>query len=368
MAITETNAPGGAAPTRAPAQPLDRAPDSGLLVLDPQRSVTPTRKGCPDRKTGLRIKTAAGWYDVPCKRRSCPVCGPRRAREDARVLVLDAREQAPEHCITLTTADPDTSPAAYRLASATLWKRLRRLYGRVEYYGHIEWTTGKAARSGGHRRMHGHYLVKFLDRPEVDVLDVERIVRETWEACTGAYRVEVAKLLSPGAAIGYLSLHHRKPEQAAPAGWRGMVGRPSKGYFHRPVAELREQARQELRIEAIAHARGIPIELAALELAASPAPQLVAVIEPREGLSVPEYDAAQTERLRYPITDEARDALARDRTRLLLPARPTERRPSRTGLPEWGPTRSAKVAGAPPPDRARTPAAAAAWHPPESVE
>jgi hypothetical protein len=238
-------------------------------------------------------------------------------------LVLDAREQSPTHCVTLTTVDPNTTAKAYREASAALWKRLRRLYGRVEYYGHIEWTTGTAARSGGLRRLHGHYLVKFLDSPTVDVLDVERIVRETWETVTGAYRVEVAQLVSPGAAIGYLSLHHRKPEQAAPVGWRGMVGRPSLGYFHRPIAELREQARLQLRIEAMAWARGLTAppgsltrQFLEIEIQLTPKPRPMLVREPLPGHALPEPLIEATERIRYPETDESRSALINDRLRL----------------------------------------------------
>jgi hypothetical protein len=132
--------------------------------------------------------------------------------------------------------------------------------------------------------MHAHHLLKCGGA--IDVLEVEQLVRDTWRASTGAYVVEVAALVSPGAALGYLALHHRKPEQLAPAGWHGMVERHSLGYFHRPVAELREQARHELRVEAVAHARGIDLELAALEIAASPEPVAWKVREPLGGGAV----------------------------------------------------------------------------------
>jgi hypothetical protein len=202
------------------------------------------------------------------------------------VLVLDAREEPPTHALTLTTAMPweQLDPAVYRKGAAALFKRLRRRFGRCEYFGMVEFTTGEAETSGGFRRMHSHNLLKV--GKEFDVIEVERVVRETWQKVTGAYIVEVAALVSPGAALGYLALHHRKPEQAAPKGWRGMVERHSLGYFHRPVAELREQARHELRVEAIAHAKGITLELAALELAASPEPVLWKVREPINGGAV----------------------------------------------------------------------------------
>jgi hypothetical protein len=211
-----------------------------------------------------------------CKRRDCPRCWAIRSRELARCLVLDAREQTPRYCLTLTTQTPwqELDPATYREGSRMVFQRLRRRCGRVEFFGSIEFTTGRARSSGGHRRLHGHYLVK---ADELDVLQVEELVRETWKRATGAWRVEVAELVSPGAALGYLGLHHRKPSQAPPKSWRGMTERSSRGYWHRPIAELREIARAELRVEAHAWRTGLPVELASLELAAAAPAKLVGV-------------------------------------------------------------------------------------------
>jgi hypothetical protein len=178
----------------------------------------------------------------------------------------------PTICVTLTTHDPSTSAATYRRGSFVTFRRLRRLYGRVEYFGAIEFTTGKAERSGGHRRMHGHYLVKGLDQERV--LEYEQVVRSSWAEVTGAYRIEVAALVSPGAALGYLGLHHRKASQAPPLEWRGMTERSSKGYWSAPIAALRERARLELAAEALAWRTGMSLELAALEVAARPAANL----------------------------------------------------------------------------------------------
>jgi hypothetical protein len=181
--------------------------------------------------------------------------------------LVDALVDPPTHGITLTTLDPFTAPATFRLGVHMVVQRLRRRYGRqVEYYGSVEFTTGEAETSGGYRRIHQHMVVKGLQG--ADVLEVESLVRETWQKVTGAKVVEVAELLTPGGAIGYLAMHHRKPGQAPPAGWRGMVERPSKGYFHRPVAELRTEAKVQLRVEAIAWREEITVELAQLEVAA----------------------------------------------------------------------------------------------------
>jgi hypothetical protein len=232
------------------------------LVLDGQRSAAGFGRRCPDAPRNLRLVGPDGLSVLSCKRRTCLVCGPRRARELARVLVIDARVEAPTVAMTLTTARPNTTSSEYRRACATLWKHLRREWGRAEYYAAVEFTTGLAERSGGHRRLHAHHLVKGL--PVERVLAVEAVCREVMGRALAAPKVEVAALRSPGAAIGYLGLHHRKPQQAPPVGWRGMVERHSQEYFHRPIGELREQARRELRAEAVQWSHGLPPEVAAL--------------------------------------------------------------------------------------------------------
>ena len=72
-------------------------------------------------------------------------------------------------------------------------------------------------------------------------------------------------------------MHHRKPEQAPPAQWRGMSERASKRYWTAPIAELRAQAPAELAVEAHAHRTGLPLELAALEVAARQPGRLIEV-------------------------------------------------------------------------------------------
>jgi hypothetical protein len=258
------------------------------LVLDGQRSGTRRRAWCERGPEHLRLVTSEGFVRPRCKRRDCPRCWALRSRELARCLVLDARQDAPTHCATLTTLDPSTSAEDFRRGVAQVAQRLRRRLGRVDYFAAIEFTTGKAARSGGQRRMHAHLLLKFRDRADVDVVAVEQLVRETWRSRTGAHVVEVAQLLSPGAALGYLGLHHRKPSQAPPSEWRGMTERSSRGYWSTPIADLRERARGELAAEAHAYRTGLPLELAALDVAAREPPRLIevrrlgdaAVIEP----------------------------------------------------------------------------------------
>jgi hypothetical protein len=206
------------------------------LVLDSQRSVSRASPlvgyGCP-RPRRRWDADLFQFLSVSCKRWDCEVCGPRKSRELARVLVTDALTDPPQYALTLTTRDPDTSADLYRRASAAVWKRLRR-HGRVEYFGFIEFTTGTGTHSGGRRRMHGHYRVKFRDTAPEEA-EATRLVCETWESVTGAFRVAVERFRTPAGAMAYLSLHHQKPQQAPPREWRGMRSRPSQGYFLVPL-------------------------------------------------------------------------------------------------------------------------------------
>jgi hypothetical protein len=104
-------------------------------------------------------------------------------------------------------------------------------------------------------------------RPQTAHVDqVEALARESWRAVTGAWVVEAAALVSPDAPLGCLALHHRKPEQAPSPDWRGMTERASRGYWHRPIGELRVEARAELAAEAHAHRMGLPLEEARAEV------------------------------------------------------------------------------------------------------
>jgi hypothetical protein len=185
-----------------------------------------------------------------CKRRHCPHCAHLEARELARVLTNDANEgTAPTVAITLTTVDPATTLKTFRHGTQMVFQALRRRFGRgVEYMQIIEFTTGRGRRAGGRRRMHAHSLVKGLPLDALE--EAEAIVRGVWRGVTGAYVIEVAQLRTVGGIIGYLGLHHMKPEQAPPPGWEGQRVRWSRGYLGGvTTAAARGRARRELAAE-----------------------------------------------------------------------------------------------------------------------
>jgi hypothetical protein len=127
----------------------------------------------------------------------------------------------------------------------------------------MEWTSGRAERSGGVRRPHTHYLVKRLVLPanvqttraagktSCRCADVETClecwVAAEWCKLAGAWIVQARELMHAGGVVGYLALHHRKWEQAPPAGWKGRRLRTSRHYFGVPNPILRERARAYLR-------------------------------------------------------------------------------------------------------------------------
>jgi hypothetical protein len=238
---------------------LSTAAEGAPLVFYGQKSGEGENWGppspCPRATRHLRMRAPDGsWIALRCKRRGCPYCGRLADYELLQCLLIDAREELPALVVTLTTVQPwcDAEShhlkAVYREASAQLWRALRGEFGSARYFGSIEFTTGEAATSGGHRRMHGHYLVKDLDPAMCE--RATELGRDVWERVTGAWRVQFAPLASAGGIVGYLALHHRKREQLPPPAWRGMTARASQrpSYWHRPIAEIRDQARREQAI------------------------------------------------------------------------------------------------------------------------
>lgn len=202
----------------------------------------------------------------------CPGCARAVAYENMTMLRQDAEENcAPGHVLTLTSREPVTDAGAYRDACAVFWRAFRRKWGHVEYCGFIEWTTGDGPRSGGHRRMHSHWLVKGLSSEQLEL--VEQWVSVEWAKLTGAWIVQLAELRTVGGVVGYLALHHEKLSQAPPEGWSGRRLRPSKGYFALDGRTRRDRARLWLQ-DHRADVAGLD-EGARLNAASSSAPRLV---------------------------------------------------------------------------------------------
>lgn len=217
------------------------------------------------------------------------------------MLRQDAEENsAPGHVVTLTSRDADVTAPRYRDACAVFWRAFRRRWGRVEFCGFIEWTTGRGTRSGGARRLHSHWLVKSLTlgagevvtrasgKAPCDCADASSCVEcwaaAEWSKLTGAWIVQARELRSVGGVVGYLALHHEKMEQRPPDGWTGRRLRASKGYFGLDGRTRRQRARAWL-IEHAWDREGLD-DGAKLARSRRPAPRLVGAISEAQKASV----------------------------------------------------------------------------------
>jgi len=176
----------------------------------------------------------------------CRPCSWMTALENAVVVRADAAIVLPEIGFTLTTRAATTPPKTFRRDIEQVFKALRRepWAKDARYLGQVEFTTGAGKRSGGARRIHQHGLLK--DVPRDRAADVGELMKRVWLPRTGAHRVEAHELFRPAGAIAYLVNHHQKSAQTPPRGWSGKRLRPSKGYYERPITELREEARAYL--------------------------------------------------------------------------------------------------------------------------
>lgn len=207
---------------------------------------------CERSNPRLALSNGEGWTWVRCKNRRCRSCDTREALELARVLKLDALVRPVEAVMVLTTQDPADSHRAekFRRAFEQVCKALRRRWPAMAYLSMVEFTTGTSARSGGFRRMHTHVLLRGL--AGVDLREVEKIAARVWcsrMSGTQAVAQRVEAIRSHDALVSYLAHHHRKPGQQPPDWWTGKRTRSSRNWWSRPIAELRQEAREQLRLE-----------------------------------------------------------------------------------------------------------------------
>lgn len=203
---------------------------------------------CPAPKRGLALRLPSGLLiPCPCTRVSCAACGKFHALT-ALEMVRDtaARMGRPQVALTLTSVDPARAEAGvFSKDVEQVMRALRRRWPGIEYLGFMEWTTGRAARSGGIRRPHMHLLVRGL--PPEDAAEAEAITRRVWLRRTGASVIECVPLRCADDGSAYLALHHLKPAQHAPEGWKGRRLRPSKGWWGTDAAALKKSAQNYVR-------------------------------------------------------------------------------------------------------------------------
>jgi hypothetical protein len=226
---------------------------ASLDVRRNKSDVERPKRGCQNG-TARFMSDEGKVVTARCGRNSCAVCYGLKLRQWAEVVYLDALVQPPTFSLTLTTVDPVWNGEAYMRGWEQVLRALRRGYGAVEALQFMEQTTGKAPKSGGHRRGHGHSILK-IDAPG-QAAEIEELVWPIWERHTGAVQIKASELGSAGGAVAYLtlllSIEKGKASQAPtdlPKGTRTV--RPTRGYWSRPIAELRAEAKETLSRKAI---------------------------------------------------------------------------------------------------------------------
>jgi hypothetical protein len=199
----------------------------------------------------------------------CPYCARLAAVENAEVLALDALNgTAPALYGVLTTSSTDRTPRSFYEARRKVGKALRRRWPDCEWAVQVEFTTGEAEGSGGHRRQHWNWLLKGI--PVADCEAALAVMVKVWcprtaASSAGQYLAPVAEL---GGLMRYLSLHFSKPAQAPPIGWRGHRFLHSRGYFPQSMPAVRAEARHSLRFKRElwkAEQRGVDVHDAELQ-------------------------------------------------------------------------------------------------------
>jgi len=223
---------------------------------------------------------------------------------ETRALVNEVCER-PLSFLTVTTRDPDMPLLDFQRCFEALLLRLKRRYGRIDYYGTIEGTSGRLARDR-RRRMHGHYIVKGVPPSEVPV--AELLCRQTWERTAlrrrgevgRSYRVTLSEVGSPRAVSAYVAGYLSKFAQVMDGDWGGRRIRCSQGYFAGGRVLARERARVELLVEARAWKEGYRSDDPAIPLMAA-----AAVVERMGVLQVRRDSRAELAELRLIMAHDA---------------------------------------------------------------
>lgn len=236
----------------------------------------PNAGGCQRWPEGLRLLNTSTGELRPGRCRStnlCDYCAKLAAVENTEMLWLDALQQgSPTLWLLLTTRESDWDGERFRRSFAQTWKAVKRRWPDAEYAALVEFTTGYGPRSGGRRRPHWNVFVRGV--AVADRRELWRVVSAVWcprmDATAAQQRVHQVDEDRGGmrGLTRYVGLHFQKESQAPPKGWRGQRFRSSRGYFVRPRVQLRDEARDALRLKRLVWKLD-DLELAQLELQAS---------------------------------------------------------------------------------------------------
>jgi hypothetical protein len=178
----------------------------------------------------------------------CEYCARLAAVLNAELLALDAMHGvAPTSYVVLTQPSSDPAPRAYYESRRQVQRTLRREIDGYQAAWLLEFTTGRAERSGGLRRPHFNALTKGVDSDDHAAI-VRQVIDDVWCPRQGATSAAqyVAPVQEMGGLTRYLALHFLKERQAPPHGWRGHRFSATRGYFWLPTPQARKLAQDSL--------------------------------------------------------------------------------------------------------------------------
>jgi hypothetical protein len=236
--------------SKALARPPGRGSRAASLDLHEESSGEAPPKTC--KRWPKRLSLISNHGEIVKGRCSspnlCEYCARLAAVVNAELLALDAMHGvSPTSYLVLTTPSTVPDPRAYYESKAQLQRKLRQEVDGFQAAWLVEFTTGRADQSGGHRRPHLNGLLKAVTTSE-DATVVRQVVEDVWcrrEAASPAAQY-VAPVQEMAGLMRYLALHFLKERQAPPLGWRGHRFTTTRGYLWLPTPQARKVAREAL--------------------------------------------------------------------------------------------------------------------------
>ncbi len=239
------------ATAQAPETRLQRVSGAASLDLHEGIATAARSRACP--RWPRRLSLISNFGEIVQGRcqspNLCEYCAKLAAVENAELLGLDALHgNAPSSYVVLTQPSASQAPREYYAAKQALQRALRREIEGYQAAWLVEFTTGRAERSGGLRRAHLNGLTKGVHGDE-HVAIVRQVIDAEWCPRQGASPAAqyVAPVQDLGGLARYLALHFNKESQAPPVGWRGHRFTATRGYFWLPTPQARKVARESLR-------------------------------------------------------------------------------------------------------------------------
>ena len=220
------------------------APGPAPLDLHEGIALTPSAGGCERWPKALRLLGSDGTLVAGrCRATNlCRYCQALYVVETVECLTLDALSgEAPTVWVVLTAREHlSRSQLNEHLRMARQW--LKRRGWRVEWFVQVEFQRRGA--------LHANLLVK-----GVAAEDAERFLGELrgyWcdrvdAEPVGQWAEAIADALAVSRYCSKMLAHGLKREQAPPIGWRGHRTSHTRGYFGRPMWQVRRDARESLQ-------------------------------------------------------------------------------------------------------------------------